>query len=188
MNIQFGGRNKFRAVARTLAVTVAVLLISAGIVRAPVARADSLLDFTGTTVSGAPFNGASLKGKPVVLWFWAAYCPFCNGEGPHVSAVSAANPRVTFVGIFALLAIPTAAAHITGSFNLTGVTDGEHHLILSFDDIGLTVVAAVTVQRNELAATGGELSPALWVGAALFVLGAGALIGSSLRTRRRTRV
>ncbi|WP_312678414.1 hypothetical protein [Microbacterium sp.] len=77
---------------------------------------------------------------------------------------------------------------ITGSFNLTGVTDGEHHLILSFDDIGLTVVAAVTVQRNELAATGGELSPALWVGAALLVLGAGALIGSSLRTRRRTRV
>ncbi|WP_455133850.1 hypothetical protein [Microbacterium aurum] len=80
------------------------------------------------------------------------------------------------------------SAAIIGSFNLTGVTDGEHHLILSFDDIGLTVVAAVTVQRNELAATGGELSPALWVGAALLVLGAGALIGSSLRTRRRTRV
>ena len=80
------------------------------------------------------------------------------------------------------------SAAITGGFNLTGVTDGEHHLILSFDDIGLTVVAAVTVQRNELAATGGELSPALWVGAALLVLGAGALIGSSLRTRRRTRV
>ncbi|WP_137772330.1 hypothetical protein [Microbacterium sp. Beta] len=79
-------------------------------------------------------------------------------------------------------------AAITGGFDLTGVTDGEHHLILSFDDIGLTVVAAVTVQRNELAATGGELSPALWVGAALLVLGAGALIGSSLRTRRRTRV
>ena len=79
-------------------------------------------------------------------------------------------------------------AAITGGFDLTGVTNGEHHLILSFDDIGLTVVAAVTVQRNELAATGGELSPALWVGAALVVLGAGALIGSSLRTRRRARV
>ncbi|MDZ5144567.1 hypothetical protein [Microbacterium testaceum] len=79
-------------------------------------------------------------------------------------------------------------AAITGDFDLTGVTNGEHHLILSFDDIGLTVVAAVTVQRNELAATGGELSPALWVGAALLALGAGALIGSSLRTRRRTRI
>lgn len=78
-------------------------------------------------------------------------------------------------------------AAITGGFDLTGVTNGEHHLILSFDDIGLTVVAAVTVQRNELAATGGELSPALWVGAALVVLGAGALIGSSHRTRRRAR-
>ncbi|OHU22598.1 hypothetical protein BKG76_19355 [Mycobacteroides franklinii] len=99
MNIQFGGRKKFRAVSRLVLALLTAAILSAGIVRAPAAHADDLLDFSGTTVSGAPFNGASLKGKPVVLWFWAAYCPFCNGEGPHVSAVSAANPRVTFVGI-----------------------------------------------------------------------------------------
>ena len=77
---------------------------------------------------------------------------------------------------------------ITGRFDLAAVEDGEHHLIITFDDIGLTVVAAVTVERRELAATGFESSPAPWVGAALLVLGGAALIGSSVRARRHEHV
>ncbi len=76
---------------------VAVVLISAAAPRA--LAADDRLQFTGTTLSGAPFNGASLQGKPAVLWFWAPFCPFCNAEAPGVSQVAAANPGVTFVGI-----------------------------------------------------------------------------------------
>ena len=34
--------------------------------------ADDRLQFTGTTLSGAAFDGASLQGKPAVLWFWAS--------------------------------------------------------------------------------------------------------------------
>lgn len=67
----------------------------------PSALADDRLQFTGTTLSGAPFNGASLQGKPAVLWFWAPWCPFCNAEAPGVSQVAATNPKVTFVGIAA---------------------------------------------------------------------------------------
>jgi thiol-disulfide isomerase/thioredoxin len=65
------------------------------------AAADDRLQFAGTTLSGAPFNGASLQGKPAVLWFWTPWCPFCNAEAPGVSQVAAANPAVTFVGIAA---------------------------------------------------------------------------------------
>ena len=85
----------------TVKALLAVLALMAGLVVAPVASADSRLDFTGTTVTGAPFNGSSLQGKPVVLWFWTPWCPFCNQEAPGVSQVAAANPRVTFVGIAA---------------------------------------------------------------------------------------
>jgi thiol-disulfide isomerase/thioredoxin len=67
----------------------------------PTARADDRLQFTATTIGGAPFNGASLVGKPAVLWFWTPWCPFCNAEAPSVSAVSAANPGVAFVGVAA---------------------------------------------------------------------------------------
>lgn len=76
----------------------ATVLIGVG--NAPRAlAADDRLQFTGTTLSGAPFNGASLQGKPAVLWFWAPFCPFCNAEAPGVSRVAAANPGVTFVGV-----------------------------------------------------------------------------------------
>jgi thiol-disulfide isomerase/thioredoxin len=101
MNIQFGVGGKFRATTMAFlsAVTLSAVALSAGTVHAPPALADNQLDFTGTTLSGAPFDGAGLRGKPVVLWFWTPWCPFCNGEGPRVSAVSAANPHVTFVGV-----------------------------------------------------------------------------------------
>lgn len=83
---------------RTLIMLVAVLALTVGLGKPAIASADDL-NFTGTTLSGAPFNGASLQGKPAVLWFWTPWCPFCNQEAPSVSAVSAANPGVTFVGV-----------------------------------------------------------------------------------------
>src|ERR1700753_1530731 len=85
---------------RLVAVAVFVAALIFGRAEAPHAKpADDRLQFTGTTLGGAPFNGASLQGKPAVLWFWAPFCPFCNAEAPGVSQVAAANPGVTFVGI-----------------------------------------------------------------------------------------
>ncbi|MEZ0353527.1 protein disulfide oxidoreductase [Mycobacterium sp. pR1184] len=96
MTIRFFSRYKMFAAAVATGLVAAVLL-SAGAPRAQ--AADDRLQFTGTTLSGAPFNGASLQGKPAVLWFWAPFCPFCNAEAPGVAQVAAANPGVTFVGI-----------------------------------------------------------------------------------------
>jgi thiol-disulfide isomerase/thioredoxin len=85
----------------SLLVAMVIALASVLLIGAPTAAADDRLQFTGTTLSGAPFNGASLTGKPAVLWFWTPWCPFCNAEAPSVSAVAAANPGVTFVGVAA---------------------------------------------------------------------------------------
>jgi thiol-disulfide isomerase/thioredoxin len=78
---------------------IAALLFA--LASAPAAVADDRLDFTGTTLSGASFSGASLAGKPAVLWFWTPWCPFCNAEAPNVSQVAAGNPGVRFVGVAA---------------------------------------------------------------------------------------
>ena len=87
---------------RLFAVVVFTAAAILGLIDAPrSAAADDRLQFTGTTLSGAPFNGASLQGKPAVLWFWTPWCPFCNAEAPGVSQVAAANPAVTFVGVAA---------------------------------------------------------------------------------------
>ena len=53
---------------RLLLSCVALLLALAGCASAPV---DASPEFTGSTVDGAPFDGAELAGTPVVLWFWA---------------------------------------------------------------------------------------------------------------------
>jgi thiol-disulfide isomerase/thioredoxin len=59
--------------------------------------------FTGTTVEGKPFSGASLAGKPTVLWFWAPWCPTCLQQAPGVrEAFERSSARVNFLGVAGL--------------------------------------------------------------------------------------
>lgn len=99
-----------------IGLVAAVLML--GLAGPPAALADDRLDFTGTTLSGAPFDAASLRGKPAVLWFWTPWCPFCNAEAPSVSSVAAANPGVTFVGVAARSDI-AAMKGFVAKYNLT---------------------------------------------------------------------
>ena len=93
---------RFLTPLKLLAAALFAAALIFGLADAPrSAAADDRLQFAGTTLSGAPFNGASLQGKPAVLWFWTPWCPFCNAEAPGASQVAAAHPGVTFVGIAA---------------------------------------------------------------------------------------
>ena len=121
------------ALIRSLALVMAVAGLTFGIAQpAPAAAAD--LNFTGTTLSGAPFNGASLQGKPAVLWFWTPWCPFCNQEAPSVSAVAAANPKVTFVGV-STRADVSAMANFASKYNLnfTNLNDADGSIWAMFN-------------------------------------------------------
>ncbi len=46
------------------------------------------LDFTADRVGGGTFEGSSLAGKPVVLWFWAPWCPTCVAQIDGVGALA----------------------------------------------------------------------------------------------------
>ena len=45
-------------------------------------------DFTLTTVTGETFTLSALRGTPVVLNFWATWCPPCRSELPELQAAS----------------------------------------------------------------------------------------------------
>ncbi|HET7665197.1 MAG TPA: protein disulfide oxidoreductase [Mycobacterium sp.] len=111
---------------KSLVLGALAVAVTFGLVNPPAAVADDRLNFTGTTLSGAPFNGASLAGKPAVLWFWTPWCPFCNAEAPGVSQVAAANPTVTFVGVAARSDVAAMQSFVSKyNLNFTNLNDAD---------------------------------------------------------------
>ena len=58
---------------RLAAAWIALLLLLAGCGSAPTAVPPAALEFRGSTVDGAAFDGTALAGAPAVLWFWAPF-------------------------------------------------------------------------------------------------------------------
>lgn len=57
------------------------------------------LDIAGQTLDGAAFGTGSYAGRPVVVNFFASWCPPCNSEAPDLAAFAEAHPEVAFVGV-----------------------------------------------------------------------------------------
>ena len=66
-------------------------------------KAPAVLDFSADTVAGDTFKGASLAGRPAVLWFWAPWCPTCRAQIEGVSALADEyGDDISFVGVGSL--------------------------------------------------------------------------------------
>jgi thiol-disulfide isomerase/thioredoxin len=58
------------------------------------------LAFQARTLDGGTFSGASLAGKPAVLWFWTPWCAVCRSEAPGIAETAKRfEGRVAFVGM-----------------------------------------------------------------------------------------
>lgn len=61
------------------------------------------LEFTAATTDGGELSGASLAGRPAMLWFWAPWCTICRGEAPEIArAHERFGDQVEFVGVAGL--------------------------------------------------------------------------------------
>lgn len=126
-------RNLVQTLVRPLALVLVVAGLTLGWGRPATASAADL-NFTGTTLSGATFNGSSLQGKPAVLWFWTPWCPFCNQEAPAVAAVAAANPGVTFVGVSTRADVAAMQGFVSKyGLNFTNINDTDGSIWAKFN-------------------------------------------------------
>ncbi len=92
----------------------------------------------GTTLDGADFDLAALRGKVVVLNVWASWCPPCRAEAPMLEVLaSGLRPEgVEFVGVDTRDGDGTAARAFVENVGLSypNVVDPDGVLLLAFRD------------------------------------------------------
>lgn len=83
--------------------------------------APEILRFTASTVDGKPFDAAALAGKPVVLWFWAAWCSHCKADAGNVRALQQELlGQVHMVGVAGLGSTDEGMRQFVATYQLSG--------------------------------------------------------------------
>lgn len=99
----------------------------------PRAAVPEVLGFEATTVTGAAFDGASLAGRPVVVWFWAPWCPVCRSQASAVRDLADEyGDRVAFVGVGSLDTDEAIASFAEDAPGPTHLNDPEGALYRRF--------------------------------------------------------
>jgi len=123
-----------------------------------VAAVPASLQFSGTALDGSTFAGASLAGKPVVMWFWAPWCSVCRAEGPDLAALNTEYAgRVQFVGIPGLGAVDEMKGFVsdTGTGGFLHVSDTDGSLWAKFGVPSQPSFVFVDAQGNAQTSVGG---------------------------------
>jgi peroxiredoxin len=69
---------------------------------------------------GKRFEGSSLAGKPVLLWFWGPRCPVCRGQVSQVQKI--ADDHKEAISVVGVGSLDGAAAIRAFGDDATGVT------------------------------------------------------------------
>ena len=102
---------------------------------------------------------AKLRGTPVVVNLWAAWCEPCEVEMPRLAEAARAHPGVQFIGIDTLDSRESAEAFIDElSVPFPSLFDPQGVVRTELDSIGLPVTAFFDAGGNQIAKVDGELS------------------------------
>jgi cytochrome c biogenesis protein CcmG, thiol:disulfide interchange protein DsbE len=143
-------------IAVAVAALVTLLTVAAVKVAFPapsgIARGQVAPDITGTTLDGAPFRLADLRGHPVIVNFWGPSCVPCRSEFPLFKSKLAehAADGLEIVGVL-MYDTPTEARAFVAEFGATWPT------VLDLDGRLRTAYQAVARPQTYFIDRGGVL-------------------------------
>ena len=114
----FGGRISIGALLAWIGILALLTLVAFGLVRSqkgPVSAGEVAPTFTLNTFAGEQFHTSNLKGKVVVVNFWASWCKPCEEEAADLEAAwKYYQPRgdVVFLGVDYVDTEPEARAYL----------------------------------------------------------------------------
>lgn len=114
------GLQKALGIARTVAIYMAIFVVLSfviGYLRAP-SLPDEAPPFQAVGLDGQSYSKASLKGKKVILNFWAPWCGPCRAEIPMIRNYAENHPDVVVLGI----AVDGRADSLAASAKELGIT------------------------------------------------------------------
>jgi thiol-disulfide isomerase/thioredoxin len=138
----------------TLGAIIIVLIIyvaAAGSVKIAYSQISNTHDFSLKTLDGKQVSLESFKGKPLVLWFMAAWCPSCLGQAGAIKQVSSEYGNKINVLVIDLWA-PQNIGQSAQGFNAESVNDlqafiaknGSPRWNAALDTDGVTIRYGIT--------------------------------------------
>jgi thiol-disulfide isomerase/thioredoxin len=114
-----------------------------------------VLDFEATTVDGDAFEGASAAGKPVVLWFWAPWCPVCRSQVPMVTGLSDEyGEELVVLGVGSLDSEEAIAEFAGDAVGVTHLSDPDGALWKRFGIVEQSSFVVLDADGEEVLRTG----------------------------------
>ena len=130
---------------------------------APVASSGGrAADFTLTSTTGSKVSLSDFSGRPLVINFWATYCPPCRAEMPLLVQSVGAQPRVRLVLVDEGDSSDSARNFLSGlGIRQPALLDGDTRVLRSFGLFSLPTTIFVradgTIDRRQV----GQLDPSV---------------------------
>jgi thiol-disulfide isomerase/thioredoxin len=82
---------KVKKVIREIVFFGAMMFVISNIIsylRSPELQSSQLPQIEAKLIDGSTFKSQDLKGKPLMIHFWATWCPTCKAEASNIEAIS----------------------------------------------------------------------------------------------------
>jgi thiol-disulfide isomerase/thioredoxin len=146
--------NRLQSLKSKTIVTIVVIVIAlviSWVVGLSMANNNNTTGFNLKTIGGKQVSLESFKGKPLVLWFMATWCPTCVGQAGAIKQISSEYGNKISVLVIDLWAIQNIGQSLQG-FNAETMNDlqafmakyGSPQWNAALDDDGVAIKYGIT--------------------------------------------